>query len=100
MTAIPIFVVLLQLSGLAPLVETVFHESCAASDSDCPDEQSGNHCQPGCTSCHCPQSALRTLLAPRAGVNVAPALQEELSPPPPAFGNLAAVRGIYRPPRA
>lgn len=68
---------------------------------DCPNEDDGRECPPGCPNCHCthPMSALPfvappMVLDPLIPIEVAIAPYEALAPPGPEPA------GLYRPPRS
>jgi hypothetical protein len=93
----------LQLSGTGALA--VAADSCDGDSgccSDCPIEQSGHKCPPGCASCHCHQGAMASApmiqgqLVDRFGhdtESIQPGLDEAMAPHQPYLPS------IFRPPR-
>jgi len=92
-----------QITGVPHVIADVVtaiqgHED--RSHDDCPNDDGGRECPPGCPSCHCthvmnalPSLAPPTVHDPLIPINVAIALYMALEPPGP---ELAA---LYRPPR-
>lgn len=91
-----------QITGLPHVLKDVV----AAVQGDvtheqCPNDEDGRECPPGCPSCHCahPMNALPSLgpsfvLDPLTPIEIATAPYEAQSPPGPEPG------ALYRPPRS
>ena len=70
--------------------------------SDCPVEQSGKECPPGCPSCHCSHggAVLPPAVASDVGVAFDPLVEETPAPIAAAVPRAPTLPGIYRPPRS
>ena len=103
---IVVLLVSVHVSGVDFVAGTFLHgdessECCTPAHSDCPTENEGRGCPPGCPTCHGMQPsvalppALWSLAAPRACApgESPPAPYDTLSPHAPALP------GPYRPPR-
>jgi len=104
-TAVSVLVALiaLQLSGFGTIVERVGGSIEVGSGccSDCPMEQDGRECPPGCPNCHCSHGGVGLPAAlDEADRNIAAEAQIEAPPYEATVPRAPPGPGIYRPPRS
>jgi hypothetical protein len=92
----------LQISGLGTIAEHLgaSTEANAGCCSDCPMEQDGRECPPGCPNCHCSHGGVGLPAAvDEADRNIAAQARIEAHPYEATVPRAPPAPGIYRPPR-
>jgi hypothetical protein len=103
--AVGVLVVLIafQLSGLGAMAEHLGRsaEGTVGCCSDCPMEQDGRDCPPGCPNCHCSHGSVGLPSAPEDAERMT-ALEARIEVPPyeATVPRAPPGPGIYRPPRS
>jgi hypothetical protein len=96
-----VLLIAFSLSGIAGAFEAGGREGARECCSDCPDENQGQECPPGCPSCHCAHGslALPKQVEDRAATrrNDLPVIV--LRPDEASVPQAPILPGIYRPPR-
>ena len=97
-----VLLLVVSLSGFGGLFELGEASDSRECCSDCPDENQGRECPPGCPSCHCahgclalPKVADERVVIRRDDRRAAMRRPDEAGAP-----RAPIVRGVYRPPRA
>jgi len=93
----------LQLSGAVHFAVDLWQSGEAAADhcDDCPDDEEGRECPPGCPSCHCTNVSpvLPSPSGPPALAVVLPLFEVAWGPHESGTPPSPSPRSLYRPPR-
>jgi hypothetical protein len=101
--SIVVALIALQVSGLGAMAEYLDRstETSGGCCSDCPMEQDGRECPPGCPNCHCAHGGVGLPMA-HEGAEESSVLEARMEVPPyeATVPRAPPGPGVYRPPRS